>query len=76
MYSVVATVGCAGRACPELNNFAQHSEQNTLHYPAQIPEGPETQTYIYEQEGLTTAFLRWSNVFLRLSTVAWVVIPA
>ena len=28
--NVVATVGGAGRACPEPTIFAQHSEQNTL----------------------------------------------
>ena len=32
----VATVGGAGRACPGLTIFAQHSEQNTLCRPAQI----------------------------------------
>ena len=34
--SVVATVGGAGRACPGLSIFAQHSEKDTLCLPAQI----------------------------------------
>ena len=33
---LLATVGDAGWACPELTNFVQHSEQNTLCCQAQI----------------------------------------